>query len=80
MARIHRSVRIDPDLLAQLEQAARDQRVPATFGDQVDVGLRLLLRHADDTQARQSARLVAADHDQAETVWRQLGQAGRDVR
>ena len=72
MARTHRSVRVDPDLLAELEELARQQLVPVGFTDQVDVALRLLVRHAADQQTRHAAGLVGADQQQAETTYRQL--------
>lgn len=74
MARTHRSVRVDPHLLEQLEHAARERLVPVTFGQQVDAGLRLLLHQADDQQTRRSASLVAADGQRAEATYRQLRQ------
>lgn len=72
MARTHRSVRLDPDLLAELEEVARQRLVPASFSDQVDAGLRLLLRQAAEDQTRQAAGLVAADRRRAEQTHRQL--------
>ena len=72
MARTHRSVRVDPQLLAELEELARHQLVPVGFTDQVDVALRLLVRHAADQQTRRAAGLVGADHQRAETIYQQL--------
>ena len=76
MPRTHRSVRVDPDLLDRLEEAARNRLVPASFSEQVEAGLRLLLRQADETRTRRAARLVAADHDRAETTYQQLRRRG----
>lgn len=72
MARTHRSVRVDPDLLAELDELARQQLVPAGFTDQVDVALRLLVRHAAEQQTRHAAGLVGADRSRAEKTYRQL--------
>lgn len=72
MARQLRSVRVDPELLAQLEELARHRLVPVTFAEQVDAGLRLLVRRAVDEQVRRSAQLVAVDRDRAEQVHRQV--------
>lgn len=72
MPRTHRSVRVDPDLLAELEALARKRLVPVTFSDQVDAGLRLLLDHAAQQQTRHAAGLVGADRDRAEQTYRQL--------
>ncbi len=72
MARTHRSVRVDPALLAELEDLARQRLVPMTFSDQVDAGLRLLVRKAVDEQTRHAAGLVGADRRRAEQTYRQL--------
>lgn len=72
MPRIHRSVRVDPDLLAELEDVARQRLVPASFSDQVDAGLRLLVRAAADEQTRHAAGLVGADRQRAEQTYRRL--------
>lgn len=69
MQREHKSVRVDVELLAELEQLARKHTVPETFGEQVDAGLRLLVREAGAEQARRSAALVAADHDRAQDAY-----------
>ena len=76
MARTHRSVRVDPQLLAELEELARRQLVPVGFTDQVDVALRLLVRHAVAQQTRRAAGLVGADQQRAETIYRQLHRRG----
>ncbi len=76
MARTHRSVRVDPDLLAELEDLARQRLVPATFSDQVDVGLRLLVRQAGEEQTRHAAGLVGADRRRAEQTYRRLHRRG----
>lgn len=77
MARHPRSVRVDPALLDRLEELARQRQVPVTFAEQVDSGLRLLVRQAEDELARRSAELVAADHDRTEQTYRQLHGPGR---
>jgi hypothetical protein len=71
VARQHRSVRIDSQLLDELERAARDRLVPATFAEQVDRALRLLLARANDRRLRQAAALLAAD-TQAEALFDRL--------
>ena len=71
MARQHRSVRIDSQLLGELERAARDRLVPATFAEQVDSALRLLLTRANDRRLRQAAALLAAD-PQADGLFERL--------
>lgn len=77
MARQQRSVRIDPDLLANLEQLARDRAVPVTFAEQVDAGLRLLVAQATDRQLRRAAAKLAADSDRARATYNQLHQGPR---
>ena len=72
VARTHRSVRVDEELLLELDELARQQLVPAGFTDQVEVALRLLVRHATDQQTRQAAGLVDADRQRAEQIYRQL--------
>ncbi len=72
MPRAHRSVRVDADLLAELEQLARQRAAPATFAEQVDAGLRLLAQHAAEERLRRSAALVAADEQRAHKTYRQL--------
>jgi hypothetical protein len=72
MPSAHRSVRVDEALLTELEQLARQRRVPITFAEQVDAGLRLLVRQAVDEQSRWAARLVGADHERADDVYRRL--------
>jgi hypothetical protein len=72
MARQLRSVRVDPELLAELEELARRRLVPVTFAEQVDAGLRLLVRRGVDEQVRRSAQLVAVDRERAEEVYRQV--------
>lgn len=76
VARTHRSVRIDEQLLAELEQLARQQLIPAGFTDQVEAGLRLLVRHATDQQTRQAARVVGSDRQRAEQTYRRLHARG----
>jgi hypothetical protein len=72
MARQQRSVRIDTDLLATLEQLARDRAVPITFAEQVDAGLRLLVGQANDQRLRRAAATLAADRDRARAHYDQL--------
>ncbi len=72
MARLHRSVRVDADLLAELEELARQRAVPVTFAEQVDAGLRLLAKHAAEERLRRSSALVAADEQRARKTYRQL--------
>ena len=77
VARTHRSVRVDEQLLLELEKLARQQLVPAGFTDQVDIALRLLIRHAADQRTRQAAGLVGADRQRAEQTYRRLhGRSG----
>ena len=78
MARTHRSVRVDPDLLDELDELARQRLVPASFSDQVTAGLRLLVRHTAEEQTRQAAGLVGADRQRAEQTYRRLHQARGD--
>lgn len=77
MARQQRSVRVDAELLATLERLARDRAVPATFAEQVDTGLRLLVAQANETQLRRAATRVAADRQRAEQLYRQLHADGQ---
>ena len=72
MARQQRSVRVDRDLLDELERYARARAVPATFAEQVDAGLRLLAAQARDTQLRQAAVRLAGDRDRAVQLYRRL--------
>jgi hypothetical protein len=77
MARTHRSVRVDSDLLEQLEELARQRTVPVTFAEQVDAGLRLLIQQANDERMRRSGALVAADQQRAQQTYRKLRQGRR---
>ncbi|MFN2557490.1 MAG: hypothetical protein ABR592_11605 [Nitriliruptorales bacterium] len=72
MARVHRSVRVDADLLAELDELARERAVPVTFAEQVDAGLRLLIQQRAEARLRRSAALVAADEQRARKTYRQL--------
>jgi hypothetical protein len=72
VARTHRSVRVDPDLLAELENLARRRLVPVSFSDQVNAGLRLLVWQAGQEQTRRAAGLVGADRPRAEDTYRRL--------
>jgi hypothetical protein len=77
VARTHRSVRVDEQLLAELEELARLQLIPAGFTDQVEVALRLLVRRAAEQRTRQAAGLVGADRQRAEKTYRRLhGRSG----
>lgn len=78
MARAHRTVRVDADLLAEVEDLARQRLVPVTFSEQVEAGLRLLVRQANEDQTRHAAGLVGADRLRAEQTYRRLhGRAER---
>lgn len=74
MARTHRSVRVDSDLLEELEELARQRAVPVTFAEQVDAGLRLLVQQANDDRTQRAAALVAADEQRARHTYRKLRQ------
>jgi hypothetical protein len=77
VARTHRSVRVDEQLLAELEELARLQLIPTGFTDQVEVALRLLVRRAAEQRTRQAAGLVGADRQRAEQTYRRLhGRSG----
>lgn len=72
MAKTAKSVRVDSELLTELEELARQWAVPTTFADQVDAGLRLLVDQAHQAQMRRSAALVRADEDRARATYRKL--------
>jgi hypothetical protein len=76
MKRTHRSVRVDPQLLARVEELARQHLVPVGFTDQVEAGLRLLVRHATEQQTRHAARLVGVDKELATQAFRQTREWG----
>ena len=76
MKRTHRSVRVDPELLASLEELARQHLVPAGFTDQVEAGLRLLMREAAEQQTRHAARLVGVDRERAAQTFKQTRDRG----
>jgi hypothetical protein len=76
MAKAHRTVRVDADLLAELEGLARQRWVPVTFSEQVEAGLRLLARQAGEQQVRHAAGLVGADRQRAEDTSRRLDRHG----
>ena len=76
MKRTHRSVRVDPELLETVEELAQQHLVPVGFTDQVEAGLRLLVRHAIEEQTRHGARIVATDQDRAAEIYQQLGDRG----
>lgn len=78
MARAHRTLRVDADLLAEVEDLARRRLVPVTFSEQVEAGLRLLVQQANENQTRHAAGLVAADRPRAEQSYRRLH--GRGAR
>lgn len=72
MKRTHRSVRVDPELLATVEELARQHLVPVGFTDQVEAGLRLLVREAAEQQTRQAARLVSVDQGRATETFEKI--------
>ena len=72
MARQQRSVRVDPDLLDTLERLARDRLVPATFAEQVEAGLRMLVTEATQARLRHAAARLAADQVRAEQAFDRL--------
>ena len=72
MTREIRSARVDAELLDRLEELARQRLVPTSFTEQVDAGLRLLVRQAEDALVRRSSELVAADRDRAERDYRKI--------
>lgn len=76
MKRTHRSVRVDPDLLAELEELARQHLIPVTFTDQVEAGLRLLVRQAAEQQTRHAAGLVGVDKQRAARTFQQTRDRG----
>lgn len=76
MARAHRTVRVDADLLAEVEELARQRLVPVTFSEQVEAGLRLLVREARENQTRHAAGLVGVDRLRAEETYRRLHHPG----
>ena len=67
--RTHRSVRVDPELLAELD---RQGLVPASFSDQVEAALWLLVRAAADEQTRHAVGLVGADRHHAKQIYHRL--------
>ncbi len=72
MGRVHRSVRVEGDLLDQLETLARDRLVPVTFAEQVDAGLRLLATEAEQTRLRRAAARLAVDEERARADYDRL--------
>jgi hypothetical protein len=72
VAKRQRSVRVDEQVLAELEELARQRVVPVTFAEQVDAGLRLLVQEASEQRVRRSAAVVAADQERAQDVFRRL--------
>jgi hypothetical protein len=72
VARQHRSVRIDAELLERLEGLARDRLVPVTFAEQVDAGLRLLAAQAQEQRLRRAAAHLAADEERARADYDRL--------
>jgi predicted transcriptional regulator len=76
MKRTHRSVRVDPELLATVEELARQHLVPVGFTDQVEAGLRLLVSHAIEEQTRQAARLVGVDEGRARRTFEKIHNRG----
>lgn len=76
MKRTHRSVRVDPELLATVEDLARQHLVPVGFTDQVEAGLRLLVSHAIEERTRQAARVVGADEGRARQTFEKMRDRG----
>lgn len=77
MSRTPRSVRVEADLVAELEELARQGLVPTTFSEQVHAGLRLLVAQAGQVRVRRSAALLAADEERAQQAFRDLHGQGR---
>jgi len=77
MARELKSVRVDAELLAELERLARQRYVPVTFAEQVDAGLRLLVRRVTNELDRHSARLIGVDAENARTAYQRRNERGR---
>ena len=77
MTRAHRTVRVDADLLAQVEELARQRLLPVTFSEQVEAGLQLLVRQAGENQMRHAAGLVGTDRPRAEQTYRRLHGRGQ---
>lgn len=73
MQRAHKTVRVDKDLIDELDALVRARLVPVTFADQVDAGLRLLVDRAHEQVALRSSRLVAADDERARDAYRRRG-------
>jgi hypothetical protein len=76
MKRTHRSVRVDPELLEAVEELARQHLVPVGFTDQVEAGLRLLVRQATEEQTRQAARVVSVDKERATETFEKMRDRG----
>jgi|FLYM01.1.fsa_nt_gi hypothetical protein len=76
MKRTHRSVRVDPELLATVEDLARQHLVPVGFTDQVEAGLRLLVSHAVEEQTRQAARVVGVDEERTRQTFEKMRDPG----
>ena len=72
VGRLHRSVRVDGDLLEVLETLARDRLVPVTFAEQVDAGLRLLAAEGEQARLRRGAARLAADEERARADYDRL--------
>lgn len=72
MATRPRTVRVDAQLAERLDDLARQRLIPDTFTAQVNAGLTLLVRHAEEAQTRQAARMMRATEDWALPVYRQL--------
>lgn len=77
MARTHRSVRVDPDLLAERDDLTHQRLVPASFSDQIAAGLRAAGRPRREEQTRHAAGLVRADRPRAQQIYRWLHRRGR---
>lgn len=77
MVRELKSVRVDAELVAELERLAREGVIVKTFAAQVNAGLRLLVRRATDSQDRRAAQLLRVDSDRAMDAYRRLRQDDR---
>lgn len=72
MAGVHKTVRVDPDLLEMLDELARERLIPETFTAQVNLALERWVDELNEQRARRAAQLVAADRDRAHATYRKL--------
>ena len=77
MAKTHRAVRVDSELLAELEDLARQRLVPVTFSKQVHAGLPPLVSQAREQQTPHAAGLVGVDRARAARTYRRLRPPGK---